>query len=47
MKYIVAINDEQNEISIAFDDICEVTDFIKTFLEKTEYSIEIMKVMEE
>lgn len=47
MKYIVAIKDEQNEISIAFDDAYKVTDLIKTFLQSTEYSIEIMKITEE
>lgn len=47
MKYIIVIKDEQNEISIAVDEIYEATNLIKPFLEKTSYNIEIMKVMEE
>ncbi len=47
MKYIVAIKDEQNEISISFDEVYKVAELIKTFLERTGYSIEITKVMEE
>lgn len=47
MKYIVIIKDEQNEISLSFTESYEVTSFIKTILEKSEYAIEIIKVMEE
>jgi hypothetical protein len=47
MKYIVVIKDEQNEISIMFEKIYEITNFIQPILEKTTYSVEIMKVMEE
>lgn len=47
MKYIVVIKDEKNEISIMFEEIYKITTFIQPILEKTTYSVEILKVMEE
>lgn len=47
MKYIVSIRDEQNEISIVFEEIYKITNFIQPILEKTTYSVEIFKVTEE
>lgn len=47
MKYVVIIKDEQNEISITFEEIYKLTSFIQPILERTTYSVEILKVMEE
>jgi hypothetical protein len=47
MKYIVIIKDEQNAISIMFEEIYKITSFIQPILEKTTYSVEIIKVTEE
>jgi len=47
MQYIVSIKDGQNEISIMFEEIYKITTFIQPILEKTTYSVEIMKIMEE